>query len=69
VRAEQNRQAARDRLAARHDYEVNLETELEIMTLHEKLDQIRSEQLRELLDKQHEQFRLLTSLVERHDGG
>jgi uncharacterized membrane protein len=48
---------------------VNLETELEIMTLHEKLDQIRSEQLRELLDKQHEQFRLLTSLVERHDGG
>jgi hypothetical protein len=39
------------------------------MTLHEKLDQIRSEQLRELLDTQHEQLRLLTSLVERRDSG
>jgi uncharacterized membrane protein len=34
----QNRQAAKDRLAAANDYEVNLHAELEIMRLHEKLD-------------------------------
>ena len=42
----QNRQAARDRLDAAHDYEVNLKAEIEIMALHEKLDELR---LREIL--------------------
>lgn len=37
----QNRQAARDRLDATHDYEVNLKAEIEIMALHEKLDEMR----------------------------
>lgn len=35
----QNRQSAKDRLAASLDYEVNLRTELEILRLHEKLDE------------------------------
>jgi len=34
----QNRQAARDRIAASLDYEVNLKAELEIMALHDLLD-------------------------------
>ena len=59
----QNRQAARDRLAAGHDYEVNLKAELEIMGLHEKLDRIRSQHLEELLRTQQEQIRLLTQLT------
>ena len=37
----QNRQAEKDRLAAAHDYEVNLKAEIEIMRLHEKLDELR----------------------------
>lgn len=37
----QNRQAARDRIDAAHDYEVNLKAEIEIMALHEKLDELR----------------------------
>jgi uncharacterized membrane protein len=41
----QNRQAAKDRDAAEHDYEVNLKAELEIMSLHEKLDDLRMRQL------------------------
>lgn len=41
----QNRQAARDRLAASLDYEINLKAEVEIMSLHEKLDRIRLERL------------------------
>ena len=34
----QNRQAAKDRLDAQHDYEINLKAEMEIMTLHTKMD-------------------------------
>jgi len=41
----QNRQAAKDRAVAAHDYEVNLKAELEIMSLHEKVDDIRTRQL------------------------
>ncbi|HEX9806406.1 MAG TPA: DUF1003 domain-containing protein [Alteraurantiacibacter sp.] len=36
----QNRQGAKDRIAARHDYEVNLRTQLEILRLSRKLDRI-----------------------------
>ena len=41
----QNRQSQRDRLDAAHDYEVNLKAEIEIMALHEKLDEIRHGQI------------------------
>jgi len=36
----QNRQAAKDRIAARHDYEVNLRTQLEILRLSRKVDRL-----------------------------
>ena len=45
----QNRAALRDRLVAAHDYEVNLKAEIEIAALHEKLDQIRSQELATLI--------------------
>lgn len=61
----QNRQAAKDRLDAAHDYEVNLKAELEIMSLHEKLDSLREKQWRELLLLQQEQIGLLLRLVEK----
>lgn len=44
----QNRQAAKDRLEAAHDYEVNLKAELEILSLHEKIDDIRVRQLEDI---------------------
>jgi uncharacterized membrane protein len=47
----QNREAARDRLAAGHDYEVNLKAEIEIAALHDKLDQIRTNELATLISK------------------
>lgn len=37
----QNRQSEHDRMDAAHDYEVNLKAEIEIMALHEKLDEMR----------------------------
>ena len=45
----QNRLAAKDRLQATHDYEVNLKAEIEIMALHEKLDELRSKDMAELI--------------------
>ena len=47
----QNREAARDRLAAAHDYEVNLKAEIEIAALHAKLDQIRTNERATLIRK------------------
>lgn len=41
----QNRQSAKDRMAAEHDYVVNLRAELEIMLLHDKLDDLREHQI------------------------
>jgi uncharacterized membrane protein len=41
----QNRMAAKDRVDARHDYEVNLKSEMEITALHMKLDELHSRQL------------------------
>lgn len=59
----QNRQAAKDRLAAANDYEVNLKAELEIMNLHEKIDDIRQRQLEELIARQSESVNELRQLV------
>jgi uncharacterized membrane protein len=64
----QNRQAARDRVAAGLDYEINLKAEIEIMELHEKLDQIRTKHLADLLRAQQEQFLLLSRLTSTGDG-
>jgi len=50
----QNRQSEKDREAARHDYEVNLKAELEIMRLHEKLDALRDRDLAGLMRQQIE---------------
>ena len=59
----QNRQSEKDRLGAEHDYEVNLKAELEIMLLHDKLDQLRESQWQALLAMQQEQLTLLTGLA------
>jgi uncharacterized membrane protein len=59
----QNRQSAKDRLDAAHDYEVNLKAELEIVSLHNKIDELREQRWGELLTIQQEQIRLLEELV------
>ena len=45
----QGRQSRHDRIDAAHDYEVNLKAEIEIMALHDKLDQLRDEQMAAIL--------------------
>ncbi|WP_109366803.1 DUF1003 domain-containing protein [Ochrobactrum soli] len=59
----QNRQSAKDRLNAEHDYEVNLKAEMGIMALHEKFDQLRANELKGLIEKQQEQIKILSNMV------
>ena len=47
----QNRQAAKDRLAASLDYETNLRAELDILRLHQKLDGVVLDRLTALEEK------------------
>jgi uncharacterized membrane protein len=67
----QNRQAARDRLAASLDYEINLKAEVEIMALHDKLDRIRLEHfegmLRDLTQQVEESNKLVRAAVTNLD--
>jgi len=64
----QNRQAVRDRLNAAQDYDVNLKAELEIMSLHQKIDGLRQEQWQDLLDMQQKQISILTQLLSKDEG-
>ena len=59
----QNRQAARDRIQANHDYEVNLKAELEIFRLHEKFDVLMERNWSELLSIQERQIILMERLL------
>jgi len=59
----QNRQAAKDRRAAEHDYTVNLRAELEIMRLHDKLDALREQELVELIRCNNEVLETLRTQV------
>ena len=62
----QNRVASKDRLDAAHDYEVNLKSELEILSLHEKIDELRESKWTELMLAQQEQITLLTQLLKQN---
>ncbi|MFO0979517.1 MAG: DUF1003 domain-containing protein [Planctomycetaceae bacterium] len=62
----QNRQEARDRLRAEHDYRVNLKAELEIRHLHSKLDMLLSHQWQRLLEIQQIQTELIQQLAKKN---
>lgn len=46
----QNRQSEIDRRRAENDYHVNVKAELEIEALHEKVDLLRTQEIKQLLD-------------------
>ena len=58
----QNRQEAKDRLRASHDYQINLKAELEIRQLHQKLDHLLSRQWERLVEIQEVQLELLNEM-------
>lgn len=63
----QNRQAQKDRSDARTDYEVNVRAEMEILSLHRKLDLLRDEEWRRLCEAV-EQHQAALAAIERRLG-
>jgi uncharacterized membrane protein len=61
----QNRQETKDRLRAQHDYQINLKAELEIRSLHDKLDHMIFKQQQRLLEIQEIQTELMAELSDR----
>ena len=59
----QNRHAEKDRVMAQHDYEVNLKAELEIIGLHEKLDELRDKKLRAYFEEQAVELHAIKAMV------
>jgi uncharacterized membrane protein len=61
----QNRQEEKDRDRARKDYMINLKSELEIRTLHEKIDHFIVDQQQELLEIQKIQIEMMNNILEK----
>ena len=61
----QNRQEAKDRLRAEHDYQVNLKAELEVRSLGEKMDHLLHQQWQRLLEIQQIQTDLMQDLARK----
>ena len=62
----QNRQEEKDRDRAKKDYMINLKSELEIRTLHEKIDHFSMDQQQELLELQKKQIEIMTTRVGKY---
>ena len=63
----QNRQEEKDRMRAENDYLVNLKAELEIRSLHQKMDMLLEEQVKDLFQSQEDQYKLIKSLSHKID--
>lgn len=59
----QNRQADKDRVQTKNDYEVDMKAELEIMQLHEKFNDLRDNYWAELVQMQQRQIEMLERIV------
>src|SRR5918995_6284395 len=58
----QNRQAAKDRLTAEQDYQINLRSEIDIAAVHARLDELTDRQWTALLDVQQQQLEVLNRI-------
>jgi uncharacterized membrane protein len=61
----QNRKEERDRKRSENDYMINLKAELEVRSLHQKIDLLLEEQIKVLFQSQSEQLALLKSIKEK----
>lgn len=58
----QNRQEEKDRMRSENDYLINLKAEMQIRSLHQKMDLLLEEQIKTLFDAQQKQFNLLKEI-------
>ena len=63
----QNRQEEKDRVRAENDYLINLKAEMEIRSLHQKMNLLLEEQMKTLFDTQAKQFTLLEEISRKLD--
>src|SRR5436190_2592251 len=63
----QNRQEEKDRMRSENDYMVNLKAELEVRSLHEKMDLLLEEQIKTLFVIQEKQYNILNELSSKLD--
>ena len=61
----QNRQEEKDRKRSENDYMINLKAELEIRSLHQKINLLLEAQMRLLIESQSRQMELLQSIEEK----
>ena len=61
----QNRQEEKDRDRSKKDYMINLKSELEIRTLHEKIDHFIMDQQQELLELQKIQIEMMSDILKK----
>lgn len=59
----QNRQEEKDRMRSENDYLINLKAEMEIRSLHQKMDLLLEEQIKTLFDTQAKQFEILQEMM------
>lgn len=65
----QNRQEEKDRKRSENDYLINLKAELEVRSLHQKVDLLLEEQIKILFESQAKQLELLKSIEEKLSKG
>ena len=58
----QNRQEEKDRMRGENDYMINLKAEMQIRSLHQKMDLLLEEQIKTLFETQQKQFALLKEI-------
>ncbi|MBS1569988.1 MAG: DUF1003 domain-containing protein [Bacteroidetes bacterium] len=72
----QNRQEEKDRKRSENDYLINLKAELELRSLHQKMDLLLQDEVRSISEVQQEHYKLLRTmdhklglLAAKHGGG
>lgn len=63
----QNRQEEKDRMRNENDYLINLKAEMQIRSLHQKMNLLLEEQIKTLFDTQEKQFTLLKQIDTKLD--
>lgn len=58
----QNRQEEKDRMRSENDYLINLKAEMQIRSMHQKIDLLLEEQIKTLFEVQEKQFTLLKEI-------
>ena len=61
----QNRKEEKDRKRSENDYLINLKAELEVRSLHQKIDLLLEEQIKTLFESQSSQLKILKSIEDK----